>query len=107
MLIKGGALINYVDRFGKTALHYGAENGNIHKAWPLLSPIQLFFVIIILIFLFSGHANVVAMLIKNGAEVNIPDRILGQTALHLAAKSGKISMFNQLSSIFKSILTKK
>lgn len=41
----------------------------------------------------QGHADIVRFLIKKGAEVNVAERKIGQTALHLAAKSGKIWMF--------------
>lgn len=61
LLIDNGADVNFVDRFGQTALYYACKHGN-EKA--------------------------VACLIKHGADVNIKDNA-GTTALNFALRKGQ------------------
>lgn len=43
-----------------------------------------------MLFPYSGNENMIEILIKSDADVNIADKLLKETPLHLAARNGNL-----------------
>ncbi|WP_370107212.1 ankyrin repeat domain-containing protein [Wolbachia endosymbiont of Chironomus riparius] len=124
-LIKSGALVNKIDSFGNTALHYAARNGSLNMVKCLLkaginidtknldekTALDIAHNDDVIDFLrgikepnndlidavTKGNYKKALEFIKNGANVNATD-YLGNTPMHLAAKNGFLNIITLLRS---------
>ena len=100
-IIAHSAEINKPDKFGKTALHYACENGNLAPAESLIAhsaeinkpdktgKTALHYACE------KGNLALAESLIAHSAEINKPD-ISEKTALHYACKNGNIALVEEL-----------
>ena len=110
ILAKGKTLCDVLDRYGRTALHWAAEQGHLLVTQALLNtganfePRCLQNCTPLMLATLGGHEEVVCMMLKAGAGItkqrcNKPPRSIfmwKSTALHYAASGGHLSVVSTL-----------
>lgn len=83
LLVQNGADVCIVNKYGHSALHRAVFKGEHFHL--VNNPIQVYSSKIVIVL---ENQNITALLIENGADVNVKDEHQ-QTPLHLSAKRGK------------------
>lgn len=91
LLLKNGASINHQNEFGKNALHRAVEYGKELIIFVILPTNQIKWEFLFI----QDQEQMVDLLVKNGANVNVVD-YYGRSPLYMAARNGNKNIVQML-----------